>query len=120
MEADSYPLMDLGAPEVSLCSDPWAWPAPSSPSPCPAHAPLLQPDRPDPESADYVLVADYRTQRNPRQVHRQRQFLKDLQGKGFQYKVGAREGAAGWHPGAGAHSQGAVPRDTESARATRR
>ncbi|XP_036151563.1 anoctamin-9 isoform X2 [Myotis myotis] len=36
---------------------------------------------------DYVLVADYRTQRDPRQVHRQRQFLKELQAKGFQYKV---------------------------------
>ncbi|XP_054581702.1 anoctamin-9 [Eptesicus fuscus] len=60
MEGDSYPLMDMAAPE---------------------------PDRPDQTLTDYVLVADYRTQRNPSQVHRQRQFLKGLQGKGFQFKV---------------------------------
>ncbi|XP_015417878.1 PREDICTED: anoctamin-9 [Myotis davidii] len=59
-EGDSYPLMDMDTPE---------------------------PDRRDQTLADYVLVADYRTQRDPRQVHRQRQFLKELQAKGFQYKV---------------------------------
>ncbi|XP_070282454.1 anoctamin-9 isoform X3 [Myotis yumanensis] len=59
-EGDSYPLMDMGSPE---------------------------PDRPDQTLTDYVLVADYRTQRDPRQVRRQRQYLKELQAKGFQYKV---------------------------------
>ncbi|EPQ03364.1 Anoctamin-9 [Myotis brandtii] len=54
-----YPLMDMGAPE---------------------------PDRLDQTLTDYVLVADYRTQRDPSQVRRQRQFLKELQAKGFQFK----------------------------------
>ncbi|XP_016075095.1 PREDICTED: anoctamin-9 [Miniopterus natalensis] len=58
MEGDSFPLMEMGASE---------------------------PDPPD--QWDYVLVADHRTQTNPRQVYQQQQFLKDLKGKGFQYKV---------------------------------
>ncbi|XP_014651309.1 PREDICTED: anoctamin-9 [Ceratotherium simum simum] len=39
------------------------------------------------EQWDFVLVAELRTQRNPRQVHRQQQFLEELRGKGFHYKV---------------------------------
>ncbi|XP_054432815.1 anoctamin-9 [Pteronotus mesoamericanus] len=39
------------------------------------------------DQPDYILVADYCTQQNPRAVHKQRQFLEDLKGKGFHYKV---------------------------------
>ncbi|XP_008589003.1 PREDICTED: anoctamin-9 [Galeopterus variegatus] len=39
------------------------------------------------EQWDYVLVADHRTQRNPKQVHQQRQFLGELGRKGFHFKV---------------------------------
>ncbi|XP_014389494.1 PREDICTED: anoctamin-9 [Myotis brandtii] len=46
-----------------------------------------EPDRLDQTLTDYVLVADYRTQRDPSQVRRQRQFLKELQAKGFQFKA---------------------------------
>ncbi|XP_045437007.1 anoctamin-9 isoform X1 [Pipistrellus kuhlii] len=46
-----------------------------------------EPGRPDQTQTDYVLVADCRTQRDPGQVLRQRQFLRHLQAKGFQYKV---------------------------------
>ncbi|XP_059959621.1 anoctamin-9 [Mesoplodon densirostris] len=44
------------------------------------------------EPWDYVLVADHCTQRNPRQVQRQQQFLEELERKGFCYK--AREDQA--------------------------
>lgn len=71
-------------------------------------------------------MADYRTQRNPRQVHQQRQFLKGLQAKGFQFKVGRPEqGPAGLGRGLGGGPwsvpevkglgwRGRVPRGTES------
>ena len=41
-----------------------------------------------PELWDYVFVVDRRTQRNPRQVQRRRQFLEELENQGFRYKVG--------------------------------
>ncbi|XP_044799852.2 anoctamin-9 isoform X5 [Bubalus bubalis] len=40
-----------------------------------------------PELWDYVFVVDRRTQRNPRQVQRQRQFLEELENQGFRYKA---------------------------------
>nr|XP_008534148.1 PREDICTED: anoctamin-9 [Equus przewalskii] len=38
------------------------------------------------EQWDYVLVADQRTQRNPRQAHQQQRFLEELSRKGFHHK----------------------------------
>ncbi|KAM7084506.1 anoctamin-9 isoform 2-T2 [Molossus nigricans] len=58
-DGDSLPLMEMGASEPE---------------------PLDQ-------SVDYVLVADHRTQRNPRKVQQQKRFLEDLRRKGFCYKV---------------------------------
>ncbi|XP_024843190.1 anoctamin-9 isoform X1 [Bos taurus] len=40
-----------------------------------------------PELWDYVFVVDRRTQRNPGQVQRQRQFLEELENQGFRYKA---------------------------------
>ncbi|KAI4553514.1 hypothetical protein MJT46_016808 [Ovis ammon polii x Ovis aries] len=40
-----------------------------------------------PELWDYVFVVDCRTQRNPGQVQRQRQFLEELENQGFRYKA---------------------------------
>ncbi|XP_031531019.2 anoctamin-9 isoform X2 [Vicugna pacos] len=57
-EGDSFPLMEINTSETEA-SEQW----------------------------DYVLVADLRTQRNPRQVHQQQQFLEELKTKGFYYKV---------------------------------
>lgn len=39
------------------------------------------------EQWDYVLVADRRTQGNPRQACQQRRFLEELRTKGFHCKV---------------------------------
>ncbi|XP_033061113.1 anoctamin-9 isoform X2 [Trachypithecus francoisi] len=55
-EGDSFPLMEIGTCEAEA-SEQW----------------------------DYVLVAHYRTQRDPRQV-RQQQFLQELERKGFHIK----------------------------------
>uniref|UniRef100_A0A673THP8 Anoctamin n=1 Tax=Suricata suricatta TaxID=37032 RepID=A0A673THP8_SURSU len=41
------------------------------------------------EQWDYVLVADRRTQRDPRQAYEQRRFLEELKRKGFHYKMKA-------------------------------
>ncbi|XP_028370919.2 anoctamin-9 [Phyllostomus discolor] len=49
--------------------------------------PLMEVSPAETDQPDYILVADYRTQRNPRAVHKQRKFLEELQRKGFQYKV---------------------------------
>ncbi|XP_058925426.2 anoctamin-9 [Kogia breviceps] len=57
-EGDSLLLMDLNTTETEA-SEPW----------------------------DYVLVADRCTQRNPRQVQWQQQFLEELERKGFCYKA---------------------------------
>lgn len=57
-EGDSLPLMEINAGETEA-SEQW----------------------------DYVLVADRRTQRNPRQACQQRRFLEELRTKGFHYKV---------------------------------
>ncbi|XP_053058656.1 anoctamin-9 isoform X1 [Acinonyx jubatus] len=57
-EGDSFPLMEINAGETEA-SEQW----------------------------DYVLVADRRTQRNPRQACQQRRFLEELRTKGFHYKV---------------------------------
>ncbi|XP_053755233.1 anoctamin-9 isoform X1 [Panthera pardus] len=57
-EGDSFPLMEINAGETEA-SEQW----------------------------DYVLVADRRTQRNPRQACQQRRFLEELRTKGFHYKM---------------------------------
>ncbi|XP_064226384.1 anoctamin-9 isoform X1 [Aotus nancymaae] len=57
-EGDSFPLMEI--------------------SPCETEAS---------EQWDYVLVADLRTQTDPRQVQQQRQFLEELRRKGFHTKM---------------------------------
>nr|XP_031303997.1 anoctamin-9 isoform X2 [Camelus dromedarius] len=57
-EGDSFPLMEINTCETEA-SEQW----------------------------DYVLVANLRTQRNPRQVYQQQQFLEELKTKGFYYKV---------------------------------
>ncbi|XP_036783082.2 anoctamin-9 isoform X4 [Manis pentadactyla] len=57
-EGDSFPMMEMNARETEA-SEQW----------------------------DYVLVAGPCTQRDPRQARRQQQFLEELEGKGFQYKV---------------------------------
>lgn len=88
--------MEISPSEVSLCSNPPGLGPSHAPVPSPAlaHISLLQTNQPD-----YILVADYRTQKNPRTVHKQRQFLEDLKGKGFQYKVGRHSGQESWVPG---------------------
>lgn len=57
-EGDSFPMMEMNARETEA-SEQW----------------------------DYVLVAGSRAQRDPRWARRQQQFLEELEGKGFHYKV---------------------------------
>lgn len=62
---------------------PCACPSQPGPSPTPF---FLQTEAS--EQWDYVLVAGSRAQREPRWARRQQQFLEELEGKGFHYKVG--------------------------------
>lgn len=53
-------------------------------------------------------MVDRRTQRNPRQVQRQRQFLEELENQGFRYKVGGLRALPGCssHRGLGGSQEG--------------